>query len=60
MKSGLKAVVQGAFGRLPGGPGLYRHLMGTESSHVDKLSHARVFSSDRKVKLSASCAQNRS
>jgi hypothetical protein len=40
----VKASIQGVFGRLPGGPRLYREItrgrMGTQSSHIDKLARA--------------------
>jgi len=44
MRAPVKAAIQGAFSRLPGGPHLYRHLtrgrMGTQASHIDKLAKA--------------------
>lgn len=44
MRALTKASIQGLFGRLPGGPHLYRNLtrarMGTQGSHIDKLARA--------------------
>lgn len=44
MNALVKASIQGFFGRIPGGPHLYRSLtramMGTQATHIDKLSRA--------------------
>lgn len=44
IRAGTKASIQWVFGNLPGGPRAYRLLtrgvMGTQATHIDKLSHA--------------------